>query len=164
MATVKIQSRIQSLTFILIVTLASGCFGTSSPLLGQQEGPPPDFQGTPPDGLPAVESVKKQLARMTHRYGLTSSQQETIRPILDAERRRTAELFADTSIPQGEKLARAKSIRGDASEKIAAVLTDAQRTKFEQDEARRDAREQQDGMDMEGPPPPPPDDSGPPPP
>jgi Spy/CpxP family protein refolding chaperone len=114
--------------------------------------------------LPAVDSVKKQLARMTHRYGLTSSQQETIRPILDAERRRTAELFADTSIPQGEKLARAKSIRGDASEKIAAVLTDAQRTKFEQDEARRDAREQQDGMDMEGPPPPPPDGSGPPPP
>jgi hypothetical protein len=49
MPTVTIQSRIQTITFILILTLASGCFGTSSPLLGQQEGPPPDFQGPPPD-------------------------------------------------------------------------------------------------------------------
>jgi Spy/CpxP family protein refolding chaperone len=145
---------------LLIILLASGYLPSNSIVLAQQEGPPPDFEGPPPGRPIAVENVKKQLARMTHRYGLTSSQQEVIRPLLEAERQRTMQLMDDTSRSPEQNFAQAKAIHEDVAEKIATVLTDKQKTKYEQDEAKREAREERDGPDVG--PGPPPGDGGPP--
>jgi Spy/CpxP family protein refolding chaperone len=153
-------SRIRMTVFSLLFAAAGGLFGVGPRLLAQQDGPPPDFQGPPPGGPPPGESVKKQLSRMTHRYELTPSQQETIKPVLEDERKKTAELFANTSLPSEEKFAQVRAIRQDAAAKISAVLTDTQRSKFEEDEAKRESRRQ--GPDMDGPPGPPPDGAGPP--
>lgn len=141
---------------ILILALSSGYLAPTSILLAQQEGPPPDFQGPPPGVPMELESVKKQLARMTRRYGLTSSQQEAIRPLLEDERQKTSQLMEDASRPPEQIFAQAKGIHEDAAEKIASVLTETQKTKYEQDEAKRAAREERGGPGMEDGPPPPP--------
>ena len=152
--------RLRMTAFSLLFAAAGGLLGVGPRLLALQDGPPPDFQGPPPDGPPPVESVKKQLSRMTHRYDLTPSQQETIKPVLEDERKQTVDLFADTSRPPQEKFAQVRAIRQDAAAKISAVLTDTQRSKFEEDEAKRESRRPGPGMD--GPPGPPPDGAGPP--
>ena len=144
---------IRMATFFLLCAAAGGWF--SPGLQALQDGPPPDFQGPPPGGPPARESVKKQLSRMTHRYELTPSQQETIKPVLEAERKKTTELFANSSLPPEEAFSQVGAIHQDAVAKISAVLNDTQRSKFEEDEARRQSRRR--GQDMEGPPGPPPD-------
>lgn len=148
------------MTAFSLLFAAGGLLGPSPALLAGQDGPPPDFQGPPPGGPPPAESVKKQLSRMTHRYELTPSQQETIKPVLEAERKKTGELFANTSVPQEEKFAKLGAIHQDAVAKISALLTDTQRSKFEEDEAKRESR--RPGFDIDGPPGPPPDGGGPP--
>jgi Spy/CpxP family protein refolding chaperone len=153
METKRRLSRIRMTALFFLFAVAGGLLGPR--LLARQDGPPPDFQGPPPG-----ESVKKQLSRMTHRYELTPSQQETIKPVLEDERKKTAELFANTSLPPEEKFAQVRAIRQDAAAKISRVLTDMQRSKFEEDEAKRESRRQ--GPDMDGPPGPPPDGAGPP--
>jgi Spy/CpxP family protein refolding chaperone len=155
-------SRMRMTARILILALASGYLSPTSILLAQQDGPPPDFQGPPPGAPMELESVKKQLARMTHRYGLTPSQQEAIGPLLEDERQKTRRLMEDTSRPVEQKFAQAKGIHEDAAEKIASLLTDTQKAKYKQDEAKRAAREERDGPGMQGGPPP--GDGGPPPP
>jgi Spy/CpxP family protein refolding chaperone len=162
MGTRTAHSRVCKTACILIFVLTSGYLSSNSLLLAQQEGPPPDFQGPPPGASMQVENVKKQLARMTHRYGLTSTQQDAIRPLLEAERRKITQLMNDTSHSPEQTFAQAKAIHEDVAENIASLLTDAQKAKYEQDEAKRAARFEQGGPDMgEGPPP---GDGGPPPP
>lgn len=161
MGTRTTNSRMRVTARILILALASGYLSPTSMLLAQQDGPPPDFQGPPPGAPMELESVKKQLARMTHRYGLTSSQQEAIRPLLEDERQKTRQLMEDTSRPFEQKFAQAKGIHEDVAGKIAFLLTDTQKAKYEQDEAKRAAREERGGPGMDGPPP---GDGGPPPP
>jgi Spy/CpxP family protein refolding chaperone len=159
MKTKRKLSRIRMTALFLFFAVAGGWLGPR--LLARQDGPPPDFQGPPPGGPTTGESVKKQLSRMTHRYELTASQQETIKPVLEAERKKTTELFANTSLPPEEKFAQVRAIHEDAVAKISAVLTDKQRSKFEEDEAKRESR--RPDFDMDGPPGPPPDGGGPPP-
>jgi Spy/CpxP family protein refolding chaperone len=156
METKRSLSRIRMTALFFLFAVAGGLLGPR--LLARQDGPPPDFQGPPPGGPPPGESVKKQLSRMTHRYELTPSQQETIKPLLEDERKKTSELFANTSLPPEEKFPQVGAIHKDAVAKISAVLTDTQRSKFEEDEAKRESRR----PDMDGPPGPPPDGGGPP--
>lgn len=150
---------ISKTTRIAILAFA-GAFLSQAAGLQAQEGPPPDFSGPPPGAPMQPESVKKQLDRMTHRYSLTSSQQEAIRPLLEDERQKMMQLMEDSSRPPQEKFSQVKGIHEDAAEKIASLLTDQQKKKFEQDEAKRAAREER-SPDMEDGPPP---DGGPPPP
>jgi Spy/CpxP family protein refolding chaperone len=102
---------------------------------------------------------------MSHRYDLTPSQQEAVRPILEAERQQMTELRNDDSWAPQDMFIRMNTIHETTSKKIEAILTDKQKAKFEEDEAkmetqRRHRMEQMEGS--EGLPPPPPD-GGPPP-
>ncbi len=141
---------------------------TNPVLFAQQDGPPPgpppDLQGGQESGAPQIMNVKKRLSQMTHRYDLSPAQQEAMRPILESERQQMAELRKDDSLAPQEMFSRMMTIHKASKEKIEAVLTDTQKTKFEEDEAktedrRRHRMEQMGGEDM----PPPLPDGGPPP-
>jgi|WetSurMetagenome_2_1015567.scaffolds.fasta_scaffold14497_2 Spy/CpxP family protein refolding chaperone len=121
-------------------------------------------------------SVELQLKQLTELLMLTPDQQKQVGALLTDEQQQIEALLkppADGGKPassedqppsrEAMEAARAaiKAIHEDTQSKIAAVLTDDQKTKFEVWEKQRaEASRQQDG---EMPPPPPDGDGGPPP-
>jgi Spy/CpxP family protein refolding chaperone len=160
--TVRIRLTLKTILGIWLLATNSVLFAQQD---GPPSGPPPDLQGSPEGGAPQLTNVKKRLSQMTHRYDLTPSQQEAVRPILEAERQQMTELRNDDSWAPQDMFIRMNTIHETTSKKIEAILTDKQKAKFEEDEAkmetqRRHRMEQMEGS--EGLPPPPPD-GGPPP-
>jgi Spy/CpxP family protein refolding chaperone len=121
-------------------------------------GPPPFEEGAP------SSNPDKEVAKMAKRYDLSEDQKSQIRVILVDEKKKAASLFRDDSLAPEERFTKFREIHADQVTRISAVLTDTQRVKYENDEAR--AMRNQTGGDGDGPPPPPPGgdgDGGPPP-
>ena len=103
-----------------------------------------------------------QLAHMTKRYNLTSDQQSQIKPILADSHQQMMQLHSDNSMSRQDKMAKMQSMRQDSMQKVEAVLTPEQKTKFEKDQAKMQEHraEHMNGGAMGGPdgdaPPPPP--------
>jgi Spy/CpxP family protein refolding chaperone len=147
-------------------------------------GPPPG--GPPPDEMRQLSrgpSVERELKRLTQLLTLTSAQQAQVKTILTEEHQQMETLISQSKEaargtkasssatddnnqpPNAEAMeksrAAAKAIGEEAHAKIAAALTEDQRTKFAVwEEKREKATERQEGDDM---PPPPDGDGGPPP-
>ena len=81
-----------------------------------------------------------QLAHMTKRYNLTSDQQSQIKPILADSHQQMMQMHSDSSMSRDDKMAKMKSMREDSMQKIEAVLTPEQKTKFEKDQAKMQER------------------------
>lgn len=141
-------------------------------------GPPPD--GGPPPGEMQQRgpNVERQLKQLTQLLTLTADQQTQVKAILTDQRQQIEALFkpaaqsgktaSDNEFqpPSREAMEAARTamkvIRADSQAKIAALLTDDQKTKFaawEKKRAKASAQQDNDGM-----PPPPPDGEGGPPP
>lgn len=149
------------------VALKTGCFFLLLPgvlVYSQDDGPPP-----PPDGPPPQQSdtanpgkppdVDHVLARITKRYKLTADQQAQLKPVLVEEWNKVSALEQDNALSLSERKKRIKAAHQETASKIAEIFTKAQFEKFQEDQAKMEARSQQvDGPD--GPPPPPPDGAG----
>ena len=105
----------------------------------------------------------EQLAHMTKRYNLTADQQTQLKPILAEHQQEMMTLHADTSMSRPDKMAKMQSMQQDHAQKVEAVLTPEQKTKFEADMAKMKERRSErmhGGGDMGAPdasaPPPPP--------
>ena len=104
----------------------------------------------------------EQLAKMTKRYNLTADQQTQIKPILADNHQQMMQLHSDNSMSRDDKMAKMQSMRQDSTQKIEAILTPEQKTKFDKDQAKMQERraEHMNGGAMGGPdgsaPPPPP--------
>jgi len=147
-------------------------------------GPPPD--GGPPPGEMQQQQrgpgVEHQLKRLTELLTLTAEQQTQVKAILTDQHHQMEALFKPASGSSGKASSGSaaaedqppsreameamrgamKAIHADTQAKIAALLTDDQKTKFavwEQKRAKASARQESDEM-----PPPPPDGEGAPPP
>jgi hypothetical protein len=92
----------------------------------------------------------EQVARMSKRYNLSSDQQTQIKPILANQQQQMQALRQDSSLSQGDKMAKMKSIRDDSSTKIQALLNDSQKQKFAQDQQRRQEHMQEHGAPPTG--------------
>jgi len=143
----------------------------------------PDGMGGPPDGPPpggpgmerSGPNTEQELKKLTQLLTLTSEQQNKVKTILADRNQQIDTLFkeqfkqpsgdqAQPEPPSRESMAnlrtQIKSIREDAKNKITALLTADQKTKFLAYAKKSDKSAQQD-MDDDMPPPPP-DGDGPP--
>jgi len=167
---------------LMACALAASCHA----LQAQPDGP----GGPPPDGPPPGEmqpqsrgpSVDRELKQLTQLLTLTTAQQTQVKAILTDEHQQVEALMSQSrQAAQGEKTsaeagddreahwaaikktrAAVEAVREEAHAKIAAALSDDQKTKFTAWEKKREkaaAREESDDM----PPPPPDGGDGPPP-
>ena len=130
----------------LIVLLPAAALAQSSTNTDQPPGPPPGGQSGQghPKGPPSAD---ERLQRLTQALDLTATQQQEIKPILEAEMPKLKAIHDDTSMTQDQKHQQFKTITQDADKQIEEVLTVEQAAKFEQMEQK---------MHRPGGPPPPP--------
>jgi Spy/CpxP family protein refolding chaperone len=173
-----LASHVRRLLVMTSVLVASCCA-----LWAQPDGPPPgDMQQQMSPG-PSADREMKQLVQV---LTLTQDQQAKVKVILTDQQQQIQALFkqpktsaksdksadtADNDQPSGPEAMMAlrtqmKAIRAAANEKIATLLDDTQKPKFEAWlDKRQKAEAQQESEDMPGPPPdggdgPPPDGGG----
>ena len=72
-----------------------------------------------------------ELQHMTKDLGLSSDQQNQIRPILVDRQQKMQAIFQDQSLSREDRRSQMMSIRQDSNAKIEALLTDKQKQKFE---------------------------------
>jgi Spy/CpxP family protein refolding chaperone len=83
-------------------------------------------------------STEEQLAHMTKELNLTSEQQTQIKPLLDGRREQMMQVHQDQSMSRDDKMAKMKTLDDDTHAKIAAVLNDQQKAKFQQMAEKRE--------------------------
>jgi CHASE1-domain containing sensor protein len=106
----------------------------------------------------------KELARMTKRYGLSKEQKAKIQPLLLEQQKQVHTLGEDESLTDAEWAAAVRKVHQATVLKVRKQLTDAQLSKYAQDEVKRAKQSGSDAdADDDGPPDGPPPDGGPPP-
>jgi len=83
----------------------------------------------PPHGPPDPAQI---LEHLTKALQLTSSQQDQIKPILEAQLAQMKSIHDDTSSTDDQKQEQMQALRQDTAKQIEAVLTPDQVTQFEQ--------------------------------
>jgi hypothetical protein len=76
-------------------------------------------------------NAEEQLKHLTESLNLTTDQQAQIKPILAARDQQRQQIFADQSLAEADRHTKMKTIQDATRGKIEAVLTDAQKQKFE---------------------------------
>lgn len=104
-------------------------------------GPPPDGRG------PGGDMEARRLEMLTKHLSLTTEQQTQVKAILDDQKTQMEALRNDTSTSREEKRPKMMALRKASDDKIRALLTDEQKTKFDAMQA-----EMRDHM-RQGPPP-----------
>ena len=77
---------------------------------------------------------------LTKELNLTPDQQTQVKAINDDSRSQMMALRNDTSTPQADKRAKMMDIRKSSDDKIRALLTDEQKTKFDAMQAKMQER------------------------
>ncbi len=83
-------------------------------------------------------SPDEQLAHMTKALNLTADQQTQIKPLLEARRQQMMQMHEDTSLTREDRMTKFKALDDDTHSKIAAVLDDKQKAKFQKMAERRE--------------------------
>jgi Spy/CpxP family protein refolding chaperone len=90
-----------------------------------QQAPPAGRRGGPMNAERQIEQMRQQL-------NLTDDQVNQIRPILADSQKQMMALRGDSTVSQEDRRAKMMSIHQDSIAKVKAVLTDAQKTQYEQ--------------------------------
>jgi len=132
---------------------------TPPPPQGQVQGPPPDGGQGGRGGRGGMMNPERRLEMMQKQLNLTTEQTAQIKGIFDESKGKMEELRANTAIAQEDKRPKMMEIHQHEMEKIKAVLTPDQQTKFaamqEKMRERMQQREGGAGGQQQGPPPPP---------
>ena len=83
-------------------------------------------------------TVDEQLQHMTQALNLTSDQQAQIKPLLEQRREQMMAFHQDQSLSRDDRMAKMQTLDNDSHSKIAGVLNDQQKAKFEQMAQRRE--------------------------
>lgn len=115
--------------FAFYVGIVLTCAGAGRALAQNTAPQTPEAQSQP--AIPARRTVaERQLLRLTKNLDLTSDQQNQIKPLLVDRQQRLDALFKDQSVAEEDRSAKAKAIVQEAHNKIEALLTAEQQTKF----------------------------------
>lgn len=129
------------------------------PAMAQDPSPPPtQDQAGPPNGghRNPGQREEHQIEFLTKKLNLTPDQVTQVKAIDDDSRTQMMALHQDTTTPQADKRAKMMDIHKAAQDKIRAVLTDDQKTKYDALQAQmRERRESHEGQQGAAPPPPP---------
>jgi protein CpxP len=143
---------------VLKVALLALCTTALSalPAMAQDQAPATtQDQAGPPHGGRGGQREEHQLEFLTKKLNLTPDQVSQVKAIDDDSRKQMMALHEDTSTPQADKHAKMMDIHKASQDKIRAVLTDDQKTKYDALQAEmRERRESRQGG--QGAPPPPP--------
>ena len=125
------------------------------PVIAQDTAPPP-----PPDHMGRHGGPGKmeehQLAMLTKKLNLTPDQVTQVKAIDDDTMAQAKAVREDTSIAKADKRAKMMDIHKASQDKIRAVLTDDQKTKYDALQAQmKERREKRGGGDSAPPPAPP---------
>jgi Spy/CpxP family protein refolding chaperone len=93
-----------------------------------------------------------QLEMLTKRLDLTADQQAKVKTIQEDSGKQMMALRNDTTMSQDDKRAKMMDLRKSSSDKIRAILTDDQKTKY--DALQAEMRERMKERGQGGPPPP----------
>ena len=110
---------------VLLLAASGAASGSFANTTDDTAAPPQRGPGHPGPRL----DPERRLARLTAELGLTAEQQARIRRIFASETE-TMKQFEATSPNRQERRAKFRELRRDHRQKIAAVLTPAQRAKF----------------------------------
>lgn len=145
-------------TFLQIAVLAFGMTALSAlPVMAQDPSapPPPEGQGGPQIGRGGMG--EHQLEFLTKKLNLTPDQVTRVKAINDDSRKQLMALREDTSIAGADKRTKMMHIYKASQDKIRALLTDDQKTKYDALEAEiRERMENRRGGSGGTPPLPPP--------
>ena len=97
-----------------------------------------------------------QVEFLTKKLNLTPDQVTQVKAIEDDSRKQMMTLREDTSIAGADKRAKMMDIHKAAQDKVRALLTDDQKTKYDALQAEMRERMENRGGGPGGPPPPPP--------
>jgi Spy/CpxP family protein refolding chaperone len=123
----------QLCSLVLAGWLATGVMAAQQP----GSAPEPGAAGGGQRDGGSSKKLEKRLAHITRRYKLTADQQSHIRSILENEQQDIQLVDADTFMSRGDRSEEISSVFEASQKKIAAILTDQQRHKFDVDEKRR---------------------------
>jgi len=119
----------------------SGQMGTSQPPQTTQPQMTPPSQGTPsaqpsqPGQQPSQgprSNIDDQVQILSDQLKLNADQQSKIRTILVDQHQQAMNLVQDSSMPREDKLEKIHSLREATISKVRQLLTDDQKTKFDQ--------------------------------
>ncbi|WP_058185786.1 hypothetical protein [Terracidiphilus gabretensis] len=88
----------------------------------------------------------KEAKRLGKELGLNKTQVTQILPILEDRANQMQTLRTDASVAPADRRTKAKGIMDDSRAKLEAVMTDQQKQQFEQMQAARKAKRQQQGQ------------------
>jgi protein CpxP len=130
---------------------------TALPTMAQDPSvpPPPQDQAGPRQGGP---SRGNQVEFLTKKLNLTADQATQVKAIDEDAAKQSKAVREDTSVAGPDKRTKMMDIRKASQDKIRALLTDDQKTKFDALQAQMRERRGNRG-DGDGPPPPPPPQS-----
>jgi Spy/CpxP family protein refolding chaperone len=114
-----------------------------------QEPAPAAPQGAPHEGMgPRGRNMEgRQLDMLTKKLNLTADQQAQVRAIDEDTGKQAMAVRNDTSLSQDEKRSKMMELHQNAQDKIRAILTDDQKTKYDamQAEMKAKMKERQQG-------------------
>ncbi len=128
------RSKIQVLAFSSLLTVGMGAvYAQSGGASGSTDQSAPQAQGPGGEGMHhrGPISTDEQLAHLTKALTLTTDQQSQVKPILEDRRQQMMQLHQDQSTSREDKMAKMKTIDQDSHAKIAAILNDTQKAKFQ---------------------------------
>jgi len=136
-----------SITMLLLV------FGAGLLIVGQtshalQAAPAAQEQGAMGGHAREAMTPESRLKMLTEKLNLTEDQQAKLKPILENESQQTKALHDDTSLAPADKRAKMKELHESSTEKINAVLTPDQQTKWKQ--MKQEMMEKHKGMKSQG--------------
>ncbi len=103
---------------------------------------------------------ERQIQMMTRQLNLTPDQVTKLKAIDADNTQKMTALRDDTSTPQGDKRTKMMALRQERETKVKGILTDDQKTKYDDMQAKMRERRMQHGDQGSGgdsaPPPPPP--------
>jgi protein CpxP len=128
------------------------------PAIAQDPAPPPAQDQTAPPGgghRGPGQREEHQVEFLTKKLNLTPDQVGQVKAIDDDSRKQMMALREDTTVSRDDKRSKMMDIHKASQDKIRAVLTDDQKTKYDALQAQmKERRESRDGN--QGAPPPPP--------
>ena len=146
-------------TILQVAVLALGIVGPIAlPVMAQDPAPPPAPQGQagPQHGHGGPGGMRgNQVDFLTKKLNLTSDQVTQVKAIDDDARKQFMSLREDTSIAGADKRTKMMDIHKASQDKIRALLTDDQKTKYDALQAEMRDRMQNHRGGPGAPPPPP---------
>ena len=117
---------------VLPLALAAGLMVVSQTSHALQTAPAAQEHGAMGGPTAGAMTPESRLKMLTEKLKLTADQQAKLKPILEDESTQMKTLHDDTSLAPEDKRAKMKELHESSTEKINAVLTPDQQSKWKQ--------------------------------